>query len=210
MVSYHAFPNWIPGGFVGVDVFFVISGFLITGIILDQLAAGSFSIVSFYQGRIRRLFPALIIVLAATYALGWAILLPSDYIHLGENILAGAGFYANLLQLRETSYFAPAAATNPLLHVWSLGIEEQFYIVWPLLLIPLARLSRNRLLVVVMLGALSMGINLYFASTSPTIAFYSPMTRAWEFCAGAWLVPRLARYLATPNSRTSRRLSESD
>lgn len=192
VVSYHAFPDLVPGGFVGVDVFFVISGFLITGIILNKLASDSFSILNFYQRRIRRLFPALVIVLASTYALGWFILLPSDFIHLGENELAGAGFFANLLQLREANYFAPAAATNPLLHLWSLGIEEQFYIFWPLLLVPLARLKRRGATVVLLLATLSMGANLYLVSNNPTSAFYSPMTRAWELFAGALLVYRLA------------------
>ena len=101
MVGYLTVPEVVPGEFVGVDVFFVISGFLITRIILDELASGSFSIVRFYQRRVRRIFPALIIVLAATYALGWAILLPSDFSHLAENIVAGASFFANLLLLKE-------------------------------------------------------------------------------------------------------------
>ena len=198
VVSYHAFPDWVPGGFVGVDVFFVLSGFLITGLILDKIASGSFSILSFYQGRIRRLFPALVMVLASTYALGWAILLPADFIHLGENIVAGAGFFANLLQLRETSYFAPAAATNPLLHLWSLGIEEQFYIFWPLLLVPLARLNRNGALVVLGPATVSIAANLYFVSNNPTMAFYSPMTRAWELFAGALLVYRIGPLSSGP------------
>jgi peptidoglycan/LPS O-acetylase OafA/YrhL len=191
VVSYHAFPNFVPGGFVGVDVFFVISGFLITGIILNKLASDSFSILSFYQRRIRRLFPALVVVLVSTYALGWAILLPSDFTQMGENELAGAGFFANLLQLREANYFAPAAATNPLLHLWSLGIEEQFYIFWPLLLVAIARLKRSGAIVVFVLAALSMGANLYLVSNNPTIAFYSPITRAWELFAGASLVYRM-------------------
>src|SRR5215212_4149840 len=94
VVGYHAYPDMVPGGFVGVDIFFVISGFLITRIILDRLACDSFSVVSFYQRRVRRIFPALVVVLVATYAAGWVILLPSDFSRLAESMVAGAGFFA--------------------------------------------------------------------------------------------------------------------
>src|SRR5207248_1761497 len=125
-------PPWmLPGGFVGVDIFFVISGFLITRILL---APGDISLATFYARRIKRIFPALIAVLLATYALGWVILLPSQFRLLGENIAASVLFASNLFQLGRTGYFAPLAAENPLLHLWSLGVEEQFYIFWPLAL----------------------------------------------------------------------------
>jgi peptidoglycan/LPS O-acetylase OafA/YrhL len=190
VVGYHAFPDMVPGGFVGVDIFFVISGFLITRIILDQLASDSFSVVRFYQRRIRRIFPALVVVLAATYALGWVILLPPDFARLAENIVGGAGFFANLLQLRDANYFTPDAATNPLLHLWSLGIEEQFYIFWPLLLILLANLRGHFAPVIILIALLSFGANTYLIADHQTIAFYSPITRAWELLAGALLVHR--------------------
>src|SRR6266498_2817737 len=137
VLGYHAFPKNVPGGFVGVDIFFVISGFLITRIIATEVAAKSFSILGFYRRRIRRIFPALVVVLAVTYAVGWFVLLPRDFRLLGDNIVGGAGFFANLVQLQAQGYFAPDSSTNPLLHLWSLGIEEQFYIFWPLFLVAL-------------------------------------------------------------------------
>src|SRR5580698_3847744 len=112
VIGYHA--QWIPGGFIGVDVFFVISGFLISHIILTQAGNGNFSFIEFYSRRIRRIFPALVVVLIATYLLGWIILLPGDFFLLGENIAAGVAFVSNLFQLSQVSYFAPDGAENPL------------------------------------------------------------------------------------------------
>jgi peptidoglycan/LPS O-acetylase OafA/YrhL len=186
VVWYHAFPQFVPGGFVGVDVFFVISGFLITRIIIGELAENSFSILAFYRRRIRRIFPALIVVLAATYIVGWFVLLPRDFQSLGDNIVGGAAFFANLLQLRGQDYFAPDAATNPLLHLWSLGIEEQFYIFWPLLL-SLLRGRRLRVAIILAVAIVSLAANLVIVSDHQAIAFYSPVTRAWELLAGALL-----------------------
>src|SRR5215471_9630363 len=128
VVAYHASPWLIPGGFVGVDIFFVISGFLITQIILSEIASHGFSIARFYGRRVRRIFPALIVVLAFSYAIGWLVLLPNQLELFGKNIIAGVAFAANLFQISQTGYFAPSAANNPLLHLWSLGVEEQFYI----------------------------------------------------------------------------------
>jgi peptidoglycan/LPS O-acetylase OafA/YrhL len=187
VVCYHAFPMAVPGGFVGVDIFFVISGFLITRIIVGQLATNAFSILAFYRRRIRRIFPALIAVLATTYAVGWLVLLPGDFKLLGGNIAAGAGFFANLVPLQGQDYFAPEASTNPLLHLWSLGIEEQFYIFWPLLLISLKG-RRFAAVVTAAIAIASVTANLYLVADHQAIAFYSPVTRAWELLAGALLV----------------------
>ena len=125
----------MSGGFVGVDVFFVISGFLISTIILREMEAGSFSLAGFYARRIRRLFPALIVVLAATLAIGWYFLLPHEFRALGKHMAAGAAYFINFTLKREAGYFDAAADEKPLLHLWSLAVEEQFYIVWPLLLL---------------------------------------------------------------------------
>src|SRR3954470_7116910 len=135
VVLFHAFPAAAPGGFAGVDLFFVISGFLISGIILSDLGKGSFTIADFYRRRVRRIFPALILVLAACLAIGWRVLLPDEFRQLGKHIAAGAGFVSNLALWRESGYFDKAAETKPLLHLWSLGIEEQFYLFWPPLLV---------------------------------------------------------------------------
>ena len=134
VIIFHTFPNVLPGGFVGVDIFFVISGYLITQIILGDLDNGKFSATSFYARRIRRIFPALIVVLVATFLLGWHYLLPAELMSLGKNILASSLFSANLMLLSEVGYFDLDARLKPLLHLWSLGIEEQFYLVWPWLL----------------------------------------------------------------------------
>ena len=187
VVGYHAFPASVPGGFVGVDIFFVISGFLITRIIVTELATDCFSILAFYRRRVRRIFPALIVVLATTYAVGWMVLLPRDFKLLGDNIAGGAGFVANFVQLRALGYFAPDASTNPLLHLWSLGIEEQYYIFWPLLLL-LLNGRRFRTAAICMIGIGSLAANIFLVTEHQAIAFYSPATRAWELLAGALLV----------------------
>ena len=128
VVAFHAFPNVISGGFIGVDIFFVISGFLITTIILENLRSGSFSFIEFYSRRIRRIFPALFLVLLTCYAFGWFALYASEYKQLGEHIAAGAGFLQNFVLWSESGYFDNSSDTKPLLHLWSLAIEEQFYI----------------------------------------------------------------------------------
>ena len=135
VVGYHFFPQWLPAGFVGVDGFFVISGYLITGIILERIDAGRFSILDFYARRIRRIFPALAIVLLAVAAIGWKLLYRDEYKFLGNHVAVGAGFATNILLWSETGYFDQAAEAKPLLHLWSLGVEEQFYLVWPFALL---------------------------------------------------------------------------
>jgi peptidoglycan/LPS O-acetylase OafA/YrhL len=134
VVGFHAFPNWIKGGFIGVDIFFVISGYLISTIIFGNLESRRFSYAEFYARRIKRIFPALILVLVSSFALGWYVLFAHQYQQLGKHIASSAGFVSNIVLWFESGYFDNDAKTKPLLHLWSLGIEEQFYIVWPLLL----------------------------------------------------------------------------
>jgi peptidoglycan/LPS O-acetylase OafA/YrhL len=191
VVGYHAIPMLVPGGFVGVDIFFVISGFLITGIILTEIDAGTFSPARFYARRVRRIFPALIVVLLVTYLIGWFVLLPEPYALLGRNLVASVAFASNLFQLGQTGYFAPDAAENPLLHLWSLGIEEQFYIFWPPVLLLIAR-SKH-------LGSYLLGIAAisFCACVIPdwgrAWSFYSPMSRAWELMVGGLIAERQLR-----------------
>jgi peptidoglycan/LPS O-acetylase OafA/YrhL len=185
VLVFHAFPQVLPGGFIGVDIFFVISGFLISGIILDSLANGSFSFLEFYQRRIRRIFPALAIVLAATLVAGYVMLLPDDYTSLGKHVVGGAGFVSNLVLWSEAGYFDKAAALKPLLHLWSLGIEEQFYLVWPLLLWVAWRRRWNMGMVVGGVTAASLAGCIWLTGVDATAAFYSPMTRFWELGIGA-------------------------
>ena len=197
VVIYHAFPDALPGGFVGVDVFFVISGFLISRIILDALAEGRFSFAHFYARRIRRIFPALLLVLAAVSAVGWVVLYADDYQRLGRHVAAGAGFVSNFVLWQESSYFDVAADLKPLLHLWSLGIEEQFYLVWPLVLVlasrwrlgPMdqGRVGRGALAVTVAIAAISFLLAIWTVRIDRTPAFFAPWNRFWELLAGAML-----------------------
>jgi peptidoglycan/LPS O-acetylase OafA/YrhL len=197
VVGFHAFPLRVPGGFIGVDVFFVISGYLITRLIAERIDSGTWSILDFYRRRVVRIFPALLTVLIATYLAGFLFLLPQEMRLLAENVVAGAGFFSNILQIRDADYFAPSAASNPLLHLWSLGIEEQFYILWPFVMM-LAHVSRRPLAVLLAIVATSMALNILLVTNSPVSTFYSPITRAWELCAGG-IVATIAVYL--PPSR---------
>lgn len=183
VVIFHAFPAVLPGGFAGVDVFFVISGYLITGILTNALRDGRFSIAGFYVRRIRRIFPALITVLFAVYAIGWFCLTGDEYKQLGKHILAGAAFVANWGFWTEAGYFDQTADSKPLLHLWSLGVEEQFYIVWPLLLWVAFRFRTvDRLCIVA--GLASFIVNLALIQHHASAAFYWPMSRMWELIAG--------------------------
>jgi len=188
VVAFHAFPSLLPGGFVGVDVFFVVSGFLITRLIAAGIEQRRFSFAGFYRRRIGRLFPALALVLATSLAYAWFFLPPADFGALGRHVAAGAGFVANLVYWSDSGYFAPSASGLHLLHLWSLGIEEQFYIAWPLLVVLAlrARMMPART-VVLLLGAASFALNLWQTGVDPTGAFYSPLTRCWQLAAGAWL-----------------------
>lgn len=190
VVGFHAFPTWITGGFIGVDIFFVISGFLISTILVGALEAGRFSLADFYSRRVRRIFPALLLVLIACAVAGWFTLLPEDYRQLAIHILGGAGFASNLLLWSESGYFDADAATKPLLHLWSLGLEEQFYIVWPLLLWAAYKLRANVLAVAVALAAASLALEALLIQHDATAAFYSPPARFWELLAGAMLAMR--------------------
>lgn len=182
-----------PGGFVGVDVFFVISGFLITGLILKGLKDRTFALRDFYARRIRRIFPSLSLVLLGSWVLGWFTLLPDEYRQLGKHIAAGATFVSNFALWREAGYFDTEAQLKPLLHLWSLGIEEQFYIVWPLLVALSWRGGANALLLLIAaLGAGSFVYNVALVATDPAGTFYLPFTRFWELLAGGLLAHHVA------------------
>ena len=187
VLNYHAFPDAVPGGFIGVDVFFVISGFLITGIITRELELGRFSLVEFYNRRIRRIFPALIVVLCATLALGWFWMLPQAFAQLGSDSFASAAFLANIALLLQSGYFDIEAAKKPLLHLWSLGIEEQFYLFWPLLLMLAARFRMSIIAMAAVLGIASFLFNVALIGPNPIATFYLPFTRAFELLTGAVL-----------------------
>ena len=185
VVGFHAFPSVVTGGYVGVDIFFVISGFLITGLLLDDLKRKQFSFVGFYARRIRRIFPALLVVLAVCLTAGWILLLPREFSSLGINVFGGAAFSSNLVLLSQTGYFDVSAAEKPLLHLWSLGVEEQFYIFWPFILMLAFSRRVSILFAACILFALSFAASLAVIGT-PT-AFYLPVTRAWELMIGGAL-----------------------
>jgi peptidoglycan/LPS O-acetylase OafA/YrhL len=187
VVAYHAFPRQLPGGYVGVDVFFVISGFLISGILFDALQRHRFSYGHFYARRVRRIFPALITVLAALLLYGWFGFLPDSYLELGKQTIAGAGFASNLLLWSQSGYFDEHSVGNPLLHLWSLGVEEQFYVVWPLLLAFFHRRGRSLLTFICLLMLGSFVASVVLTYINPMAAFYLPVTRFWELMLGAAL-----------------------
>lgn len=189
VVMFHAFPDAFPGGYVGVDVFFVISGFLITGIITDRLGAGTWSFTEFYLARCRRIFPALAIVLVSALVAGWFLLSPQDYNALGEHAAASAAFVQNIMLWTESGYFDSDAIHKPLLHLWSLSIEEQYYLVFPLVLLALWRWGQLRsvFIGVSLLACASFAANIWVTAKDPSSAFYLPHTRAWELMIGALL-----------------------
>ncbi len=198
VLGYHAFPGAVGGGFIGVDVFFVISGFLISSILFANFEQQSFTYAGFYSRRIRRIFPALVVVLAACFVAGWFLLLPNEYAQLGRYMAAGSGFVSNLLSWHEAGYFDNASNTKPLLHLWSLGVEEQFYILWPLLIGICWRYRFNFLAVTLLVAAASFGINIYTAAHYPDADFYSPLSRFWELMLGgvlAYMALHKPRYM---------------
>jgi peptidoglycan/LPS O-acetylase OafA/YrhL len=195
VVVYHAFPSLIQGGFVGVDIFFVISGFLISKHLWEDLAAGTYRLRTFYARRVRRIFPALGVVLLASLAFGWVVLSPGEYEQLGKHVTGGAGFVSNLLYWKEAGYFDSAADTKPLLHLWSLGIEEQFYIAWPLILAFLWRRPHHASWVLPGVLGLSLGYSLWLVQRDTVADFYSPLSRFWELAVGAMLAHETARRL---------------
>src|SRR5216684_2658635 len=187
VVAFHSFPGEITGGFVGVDIFFVISGFLISGIILNGLRQGSFSFADFYGRRIKRIFPALIVVLVATLGLGYLFLFPSEFRNLGKHVLGGALFVANITLWRDTGYFDTAAELKPLLHLWSLGVEEQFYLLWPLFLFVCYKRRWNMLRITALICLASFAFNVWASGSKPIANFFLLPGRFWELMAGSLL-----------------------
>jgi peptidoglycan/LPS O-acetylase OafA/YrhL len=187
VLLFHAFPSLVQGGFVGVDVFFVISGYLITGIISWDIDKLRFSIVGFYRRRILRIFPALIIVLVAAYALGWWSLYSDEFKHLALHMLAGGTFTSNILLWTEAGYFDVASSTKPLLHLWSLGVEEQFYLLWPLILLLCANLAIRVPIAIAAVALISFGVEIALVGNHPVAAFFLPLGRLWELAAGGLL-----------------------
>jgi peptidoglycan/LPS O-acetylase OafA/YrhL len=207
VIAYHFAPGRLTGGYLGVDIFFVISGYLITQIIHRELLDGRFSLRGFYERRVRRILPALLVVLACCAVVAALILLPSDLVRFGKALLATLAFVPNIFAWQDAGYFSPHADQKPLLHTWSLGVEEQFYLLFPLMLLLLARYwPRATLAVVAAITAASLALHaLLLEYTSGTFAFFMLPTRAWEIGVGALvaLVPhRTGVPDAAPGTRT--------
>lgn len=187
VVGFHAFPARIRGGYIGVDIFFVISGYLISTIIMGTLERDGFSYGDFYGRRIRRIFPALLLVLGCSMLLGWFALLPAEFRILGKQTVGGTAFISNLLLWSEAGYFDTSAEVKPFLHLWSLAVEEQFYILWPLLLGVVWRRKWNFLTITSIIAVVSFTLNMMTVQSDPVAAFYSPLSRFWELMIGGVL-----------------------
>ncbi|WP_161597725.1 acyltransferase family protein [Fluviispira multicolorata] len=188
VVIYHLFPSKIPGGFIGVDIFFVISGFLISTNIFKNLDNNTFLISDFYMRRVLRIFPALILVIMTTLLLGWLILFEREFVYLGKHIAGGIGFVSNELQWRESvDYFN--SGLRPLLNLWSLGVEEQFYLLWPFIAIVSWKFKRNFLKIMILLFLISFITNIILLYLFEMISesYLMTVSRFWELAAGGIL-----------------------
>ena len=192
VLLFHIWPEYFSFGYVGVDIFFVLSGYLITQIIYSNLQAVSFSFKEFYRNRIRRIFPALIIVLLITFLIGYLFLFPSELEQLGKHIQSSAFFYQNFRLIGEIGYWDEAAQLKPLLHFWSLSIEEQFYLFWPLLLFVLYKLRIDLFFSLFILFVLLITVP-QFLNIDP---FYHSISRFWELCFGGLIYASSTKFIS--------------
>ncbi len=203
VILFHINPHWLPGGFVGVDVFFVISGYLITGIVAKELQEGRFTIKAFYERRIRRILPALWALLLVCLPISFWLMLPADAEAMAKSAMWSILAMANVYFWREvtTDYFAPQSAQMPFLHLWSLGVEEQFYVLWPLALMVTWTLWRRRpralaaALAVALVCCSTLFAEWLIAAQEIRFAYYMLPARAGELAVGAALAlawPQLA------------------
>lgn len=188
VILFHAGLPVLPGGYVGVDIFFVISGYLITNILLDDIKKDRLSILTFYARRIRRIFPALFLVLLFSLCNALWVMLPNELDEYGESLLATTFFYSNYHFMFDAGYFTAPSETKPLLHMWSLAVEEQFYIAFPIYLYLASRFLRSRLgVITIAVLIVSLVYSVLLVDALPDDAFYSALARAWELMAGSVL-----------------------
>src|SRR5208337_2582983 len=200
VVAFHADRALVPGGFAGVDVFFVVSGFLISRIILSECAAGRFSLTMFYAKRARRILPAFLLVACFVWVVGWFRATPAQFRDIGGGLLGNSYFTVNFWLLRLPGvygYFGPDSSERPLLHLWSLSIEEQFYLVWSVVLLAVFSVRRSLLLAVILgIFLASLTACVILTPVDLIAAFYLPWTRAWELALGALIAYREVFLLA--------------
>lgn len=207
VILYHARIEGFSGGFVGVDIFFVISGYLITGVLMEQQSRGSLSLVSFYERRVRRILPALLVVCLACIVPAWLWMLPTEFIDVGKSIVAVNIFLSNFYFWHTLGYFAVGTAYVPLIHTWSLGVEEQFYLLFPLLLVLLRRVPRAGVIAVFAVGSLlSLALAQVMSGIHPGANFYLLPSRAWELGIGAILCVQTEAWRAAASPHRPRRL----
>jgi peptidoglycan/LPS O-acetylase OafA/YrhL len=188
VIAYHLVALKIWGGFVGVDVFFVISGFLISSVILREIEEERFSLLAFYERRIRRIFPALMVMLFVIAIFSCVYLLPSELKDFAKSLIAAVFSVSNIYFLENSDYFAAPTASKPLLHTWSLAVEEQFYIFFPLFLLLIRQwIPGSFKKAVVLVASASFAVSVFGAYAFPTATFYLPVTRAWELLLGTML-----------------------
>ena len=204
VVVYHAFPKLLPGGFIGVDVFFVISGYLITSIIFFSLNNNNFSLIDFYARRIRRLFPALTTVLLVGLVFGWLVLFPEEYEQLGEHVTKSVVFLLNFQLINEINYFDVENHYKPLLNLWTLSIEEQYYLFWPLLILFFFKIKKSPNYTLVLAFIISFSINVYFVKDYSQKVYYHTLARFWQLAAGSLLAVWLMNYKVLQNSNNSK------
>ena len=201
VLLYHIFPEYLSGGFIGVDVFFVISGYLISQIIITQVAANQFTIRDFYIRRVRRIFPALGVMLVVTTILAWLVYPYSLWVDYGHQLLAGVGFVSNIYSYATINYFEDVVTYQPILHLWSLGVEEQFYLLWPLLIYAAFRWHARFSHIVILVTLWSFASNVLLIQAYPNATFYLPMMRIWELGVGGIIAYQA---LSAPHATTTR------
>ncbi len=203
VILFHTGSTLFSGGYVGVDVFFVISGYLISQIVLSEIYTGKFSILGFYERRARRILPALFLLLIVVTPISWLVMMPHQLKDYSQSLVAVSLFSANVLFWLESGYFELASELKPLLHTWSLAVEEQFYLIFPLVVLIIVRFLRKALLAIfILVFILSLGLAESLAASSPDANFYLPFSRAWELVCGSITAMYVARY-GLPNSRYS-------
>ena len=209
VILFHAGFEWFSGGFVGVDIFFVISGYLITSIILSGKQDGTFTLLRFYERRARRILPVLFFIMLACLPFAWLWMPPHEMVEFSRSLIAVPLFVSNILFWRETGYFATANELKPLLHTWSLAVEEQYYLLFPLFLLLTWKLGRRWIVALLaVMAILSLVLAQWGSMNSPTASFYLLPTRGWELLIGALVAFYLSRGIKVENSNKQKAINQ--